>query len=88
MAELQFKEMLFTWTLDDDLNNKAYEVTTGDTYGQYKYIFDNDFVKGEKIIKSPFAATPIIYNDQKSINPIGSSLKCFANRKPQSISIR
>ena len=60
LSELQFKEMLFTWTSDDDIYNKEYETITGDVYGQYEWIFDNDFVKGVKEIKSPFSPTPIV----------------------------
>ena len=60
LSELQFKEMLFTWTEDNDLYNTEYRDITGDIYGQYKYIFDNDFVKGVKEIKSPFSPTPLV----------------------------
>lgn len=60
LSELQFKSMLFTWTEDDDLYNKDYRDITGDIYGQYEYIFDNDFVKGQKEIKSSFSPTPIV----------------------------
>lgn len=63
LSELQFKEMMFRWTQDEDEFNKGYEFATGDTFGQFKYIFDNDFVKGEKEIKSPFSPTPVVYND-------------------------
>ena len=60
LAELQFKSMIFKWTDDDDLYNKSYRESTGDTYGQYEYIFDNDFVKGQKDILSPFSPSPTI----------------------------
>ena len=60
LSELQFKSMLFSYTEDDDLYNKSYRDITGDAFGQYEYIFDNDFVKGVKEIKSPFSPTPIV----------------------------
>lgn len=61
LSELQFKEMLFTMKPDtSDQFNKDYTALTGDVYGQYKYIFTNDFVKGEQKIESPFSPTPLI----------------------------
>jgi hypothetical protein len=64
LSELQFKEMLFTWKKDDDSDNKAYTAATGDVYGQFEYIFDNDFVKGVKKVESPFSPTPMIKNTE------------------------
>lgn len=80
LSELQFKEMLFTWTQDEDDMNKGYEYATGDIYGQYTYNFDNDFVKGAKEIKSPFSPTPIVYNSNfgahlPAINPEAPKVK-------------
>jgi hypothetical protein len=79
LSELQFKSMLFTWTEDDDLYNKEYRDITGDVYGQYEYIFDNDFVKGQKEIKSPFSPTPIVKTQfdayVAAIDPIDPKVK-------------
>lgn len=60
LSELQFKQMLFTWTKDEDIYNKEYETVTGDVYGQYEWTFDNDFVKGVQEVKSPFSPTPLV----------------------------
>jgi hypothetical protein len=75
LSELQFKKMIWTYKLDDaDDLSKAYLATTGDNYGWREYDFDNDFVKGESKMESPFSATPIIWNDNigahlPAINP-------------------
>jgi len=60
LSDLQFKEMVFTYKLDKDFENDLYNRETGDIYGQFKYSFDNDFVKGVKVIESPFSSTPIV----------------------------
>lgn len=61
LSELQFKEMLFTMKPDtSDPINRDYTASTGDIYGQYKYIFGNEFVKGEQKIESPFSPTPLV----------------------------
>lgn len=61
LSELQFKEMLFTMKPDTgDQLNKDYTALTGDIYGQYKYIFGNEFVKGEQKTESPFSPTPLV----------------------------
>jgi hypothetical protein len=60
LSELQFKEFLFTYKADKDKYNDYYERETGDIYGQYEYVFDNDFVKGQKKIESPFSPTPLV----------------------------
>lgn len=80
LSELQFKNMLFTYKEDNnDLFNKSYLESTGDIYGQYKWTFDNDFVKGEKRIQSQFSPTPLVKTGFGAIvpaidpqNPIGS----------------
>jgi hypothetical protein len=79
LSELQFKEMLFTWTEDDDRYNKEYRDITGDIYGQYSYDFDNDFVKGVKEIKSPFSPTPLVKTQfgafVAAIDPVNPKVK-------------
>jgi hypothetical protein len=61
LADLQFKQMLFTMKPDtSDELNKDYQDLVGETYGQYKYTFGNEFVKGQQKIESPFSPTPLI----------------------------
>ena len=61
LADLQFKQMLFTMKPDtSDELNKDYQGLVGETYGQYKYTFGNEFVKGQQKIESPFSPTPLI----------------------------
>ena len=60
LSELQFKTMLLSYKPDTDPYNVEYTSQTSDVWGQYKYTFDNDFVKGENKIESPFSPTPIV----------------------------
>jgi len=60
LSELQFKTMLLSYKPDTDNDNKDYTLQTSDIWGQYKHTFDNDFVKGENKIESPFSPTPIV----------------------------
>jgi len=62
IGELQSEEMLLSYTKGDDSTNKSYTDAVGDSniYGQFKYNFANEFVKGEKKITSPYNPTPLI----------------------------
>ena len=62
LPELQNKEILFSYTPDEDKYNEDYTKRTNDIYGEKRIIFDNQFVKGEKKIQSPFSPTPLIKN--------------------------
>lgn len=70
LTDLQFKTILFTYKDDaDDDYIKEYKRITGDIYGQYRYEFDNDFVKGEKIIESPFSTSPLVKTSFNAVVP-------------------
>lgn len=69
LAELQFKEALFTMKEDSDFHNADYSRQTGDIYGQYKWIFGNEFVKGINKIESPFSPTPLVKTPFGAITP-------------------
>jgi len=69
LSELQFKEVLFTMTPDDDFYNKDYRAAVGDIYGQYKWIFANEFVKNVQTIQSPFSPTPLVKTPFGAITP-------------------
>ena len=64
LAELQNKEMLFSYKADKDLYNENYtkSIDGEEIYGQKKIEFDNQFVKGTKKVKSIFSPTPLIYS--------------------------
>lgn len=69
LSELQFKKMIFNYKSDSDKYNKDYLDETGDIYGQYKYTFDNDFVKGQENIETPFSPTPLVKTSFGAIVP-------------------
>ena len=61
ISELQNKEFKFTYKEDNDLNNEVYSNNNDDAiYGEKEVEFENDFVKGEKKIETPFSPTPLI----------------------------
>jgi hypothetical protein len=62
IPELQSKDLILTYKQDSDEYNKYYFDNTKEIYGQKKYIFDNDFLSGEKKIELIFSPTPIKNN--------------------------
>lgn len=61
IGELQNAEFLFSYKKASDPINKAYsDLTYEDIYGQFRFFFSNDFVKGEKKISTPFEPTPFV----------------------------
>ena len=62
IAELQSEELLLTYKKGGDNTNKGYTESIGDDniFGQFKYVFGNEFVKGKKKIESPFSPTPLV----------------------------
>ena len=69
LSDLQSKLMIWSYKSDSDEYNKSYTEVTGDVYGQYKYYFDNDFVKGEERIESQFSPTPLVKTPFSAIVP-------------------
>ena len=69
LSELQFKEALFTMKADDDFHNKDYTSQTGDVYGQFKWLFGNEFVKDVQKIESPISPTPLVKTPFGAITP-------------------
>jgi hypothetical protein len=69
LSDLQSKLMIWSYKADNDHYNKEYQDTTGDVYGQFKYFFDNDFVKGEAKIESTFSPTPLVKTPFGAIVP-------------------
>ena len=66
ISELQSEEMILTYSAAEDDTNKGYTDTIGDKniYGQFEYHFGSEFVKGKKMIKSPFVPTPLLWHPQ------------------------
>ena len=64
LADLQNKEMLFTYKAAEDEINENYteSIDGNDIYGQKKITFDNQFLKGTKKVESIFSPTPLIYS--------------------------
>lgn len=57
LPDLQNKEVKFTYNKGSNFENTEYQERTGEVYGQHRFIFDNDFSKGVKEIKSIFSPT-------------------------------
>lgn len=66
IGEMQSEEMILTYSKGEDFTNKGYTDWIGDknTYGQFEYHFGSEFVKGKKMIKSPFVPTPLLWHPQ------------------------
>lgn len=63
LSEIQNKEILFSYKADKDSANESYSLSVdGDIYGQKKISFDNDFIKGERKVETPFSPTLSVYN--------------------------
>jgi len=61
IGELQNAEILLSYKKASDATNKAYtDLSGGDIYGQFKFLFSNEFVKGQKKIETPFEPTPFL----------------------------
>lgn len=59
ISELSNKTQLFTYKADKDSLNEIYTTETGEIYGQLKYYFDSEHVRGEGKKEIAFAPTPI-----------------------------
>lgn len=74
LTELQNKEILFKYKDDNSVVaadgkkwSEIYTKNTGDSYGQKKIVFENDFVKGTKKIESIFSTAPLLYRDKNGV---------------------
>lgn len=59
ISELTNKSMKFSYKQDKDALNTAYADVTGETYGQFEFIFESEHVRGEKKNEVAFASTPV-----------------------------
>lgn len=69
LSEVQEKEIIFSYEQGDDVYNEFYNDLTNITYGQFKYVFDNDFSKGTKEINSIYTSTPLVKTQFSAILP-------------------
>jgi hypothetical protein len=60
MGDLDNKEFNFTYTDDTDYFNKKYKDGYAETYGRFRYVTDNEFLKGTSENKVIFSPTPLI----------------------------
>lgn len=68
---LENKEILFTYSNNDDDLSRSYKQSVGYDYGYKRVIFDNDFVKDKKTLELPFSLVPLsIDTDFGNINMI------------------
>lgn len=62
LPELQNKDFILTYKQDSDNWNSYYFDQTKEVYGRKKYIFDNEYINGEKNTEIIFSPTPIEKN--------------------------
>jgi len=61
LAETQNKQTNFRYKDDKDIYNEDYKNNhKGIAYGEYQFIFDNDFIKGQKKVEISFSPTPLV----------------------------
>lgn len=61
IGELQNAEFFFSYKKASDAINKTYsDLTNQEIYGQFKFLFSNEFVKGQKKVQTPFEPTPFV----------------------------
>lgn len=64
IGDLQSEKIELTYKPYNDIYNETYtDSSGGDVYGEFEYLFGNEFVKGDKKIETPFHPTPMINHD-------------------------
>lgn len=78
LPELNTKEMLFTYKEDKDAVNVGYTESTSEIYGQQKFTFDSEYIKGETKNELIFSPSPCAISAYGGVNPIwdGIAPKC------------
>jgi hypothetical protein len=69
LPELQNRDLVLSYKSGSDVWNKRYQDNWKENFGRKKYIFDNDYLKGEKKIEVIFEPTPLIENGIGLITP-------------------
>lgn len=62
LPELQNRDLILTYKNASDNLSKSYSDNWKETYGRKKFIFDNDYLKGEKKIEVGFEDTMLVEN--------------------------
>jgi hypothetical protein len=60
LGETQNRQTTFKYKDDSDYYNTTYKSSVEQTYGQYDFLLDNDFISGKKVIETSFAPTPLV----------------------------
>ena len=64
-AELQDKQLMFTYTEAEDVYNERYTDITNDVYGEFEFEFASEVIGNEtKTISTPFEPTPMKIQDR------------------------
>ena len=69
LPELQNRDLILSYKSGSDVWNKRYQENWKENFGRKKYIFDNDYLKGERKIEVIFEPTPLIENGIGLITP-------------------
>lgn len=64
LGELDFKNLVFSYKEDKDIDNQNYKYKNNEVYGSKLITIDNDFLSNEKKIEPIFAATPTVVDDK------------------------
>jgi len=59
ISDLQSKQIILKYKDDNDYLNLDYKSKTNESYGQYIYDVDNDFINDVKTIETIFSSTPL-----------------------------
>lgn len=70
LGETQNRQTTFKYKDDTDYYNQDYKSVNGETYGQYDYFLDNDFISGKKTVEISFAPTPLVKLPKSTRFPI------------------
>lgn len=60
LGDIQNKTTIFKYKDDNDYYNADYKSRHEETYGQYRFELDNDFIEGEKKVEIVFSPTPMV----------------------------
>lgn len=72
LGDSQNKRTILKYKDDKDFYNTDYVLQTGETYGEYQFIIDNEFCEGEKKMEVIFSPTPNVSLLENS-NVVGST---------------
>lgn len=74
ISNVQKRTNKFTYKEDKDFYNEKYKTITDETFGQFLYEIDNDFLSDENVIEPLFSPTPIDRLPSAQILPIAADI--------------